>query len=401
MDKRNLRKEHQGVALRRPLRGQEMSAQNESYDMNHSEEDENKFEFEFKRLIKRRRRDRRKQFPSLLLSQRITKPPKLERINKFRSLVVILPLYLLLASALIFQSINGQQQQQAPIRSSSSDKLPDLVSSTSDEPIVAIIGQDAFISCVAKNLQNYTIIWRYTNDADAPGLVDTASNSQQAGNKLQQEVTSSTKQADELGIILTAGRQRVISDDRFSVIQSHDTWLLKISNVRLSDTGTYICHTNSEPRVRVLRILSVIKPNGSSRQDVDAIDSKAQHFSDIDYNFTDCCRAEYVVPRCQRLCSFQQLASRYQSINIIHECYSSLPSISRCMVAGRNVTDCCDKRHTPSKCRPMCGHLGDTSAMSVQDQSYCADYSASIMSCKYSADLNCKEATRVVEYRLD
>lgn len=117
------------------------------------------------------------------------------------------------------------------------------------------------------------------------------------------------------------------------------------------------------------------------------IDSRVKHFSEIDYNFTDCCRAEYVVPRCQRLCSFQSLTSRYQSINIVHECFSALPSITRCMVAGRNVTDCCEKRHIPSRCNPMCGHLGDTSSMSVQDQSYCADYSASIMSCKYSSSL--------------
>lgn len=333
--------------------------------------------------VRHQSRDRRKECLNLLPFE-LKKQKKFEELgctNQFR--IFILPVYLLLASAFIIETINGQQQTLIKAGALSSNKLPDLVSSTSDEPIVAIIGQDAFVSCVAKNLQNYTIIWRYTNDANAPG----SDNSNSNGNKpqqQQQEVTSTTKQTEELGVILTAGRQRVISDDRFSVIQSHDTWLLKISNVRLSDTGTYICHTNSEPRVRVLRILSVIKPSGSSKQDVDAIDSKAQHFSDIDYNFTDCCRAEYVVPRCQRLCSFQQLASRYQSINIIHECYSSLPSISRCMVAGRNVTDCCDKRHIPSKCKPMCGHLGDTSAMSVQDQTYCADYSASIMSCKYS-----------------
>lgn len=382
---RNIFRKDDIVALNRRLSNQERASQ---CDLNYVNEFYEKHQFN-QSII--RRRDRRKESPSLLRIR--LKKQQLGRINKCRSFVVILPVYLLLTSASIFQLIDcqQQQQQQAAIRgSTSNNKLPDLVSSTSDEPIVAVIGQDAFISCVAKNLQNYTIIWRYTNDANAPGFLDTTtSNSQQqqqqqAGNKPQQEVTSDTKQAEELGVILTAGRQRVISDDRFSVIQSHDTWLLKISNVRLSDTGTYICHTNSEPRVRVLRILSVIKPNGSSRQDVDATDSKAQHFSDIDYNFTDCCRAEYVVPRCQRLCSFQQLASRYQSINMIHECYSSLPSISRCMVAGRNVTDCCEKRHIPSKCKPMCGHLGDTSAMSVQDQSYCADYSASIMSCKYA-----------------
>lgn len=112
-------------------------------------------------------------------------------------------------------------------------------------------------------------------------------------------------------------------------------------------------------------------------------EGKELQFDKIDYNFVDCCRAEYVLPRCQRLCSFQQLASRYQSINVVHECYSVLPSITRCMVAGRNNTDCCRKRHIPDKCNPMCGHQGDTAAMSVQDQSYCADYSATIMSCKY------------------
>lgn len=152
-------------------------------------------------------------------------------------------------------SLVQAQRQRANAKKSN---LPDLVSSTSDEPIVAVIGQDAFISCVAKNLQNYTIIWRYTNEANAPagGDVEPAPSNPEP----------TTKAADEVGMILTAGRQRVIADDRFSVIQSHDTWLLKITNVRLSDTGTYICHTNSEPRVRALRILSVIKPNSSQSE---------------------------------------------------------------------------------------------------------------------------------------
>ena len=68
---------------------------------------------------------------------------------------------------------------------------------------------------------------------------------------------------------------------------------------------------------------------------------------------------------------------------MVHECYSTLPSITRCMVAGRNVTDCCQRRHIPARCNSMCGHTGDTSLMSVQDQTFCADYSAAIMSCKY------------------
>lgn len=304
----------------------------------------------------------------------------------------------------IFQQVNSQPQPQ-PARSlgssggSISKQLPDLASSTSDESIVAIVGQDAFISCVAKNLQNYTIIWRYTNEANAPALSAATSGPDDAR---PVENQPPLQDIEATGTILTAGRQRVVSDSRFSVIQSHDTWLLKISNVRQSDTGTYVCHTNSVPVVRVLRILSVVKPAGADSGNPsgsDLVDSSSaaaaggsggrieKNWSDLDYNFADCCRAEFVAPRCQRLCSFQQLSSKYRSINIVHDCYPSLPAISRCMVGGRNVTDCCERRHIPQKCKPMCGHQGDISSMSVQDQSYCADYSASIMSCKLAHNL--------------
>lgn len=325
---------------------------------------------------------------------RIRRCEKKLKNNQIVKLVSIISIYLLLAiynkDSFQQQPEEGsqqKQQQQGSGRLASIKLLPDLTSATSDEPVVAVVGQDAFLSCVARNLQNYTIIWRYTNEANAPAGTTGSSGGNQP----------------ETGAILTAGRQRVISDERYSVIHSHDTWLLKISNVRLADTGTYICHTNSEPRVRALRILSVIKAGqtgsnsqqpstGSSgggggnaaddSQDADFVKQEA-NFADIDYNFTDCCRGEFVSPRCQRLCQFKQLASRYQTINIVHECFSHLPSITRCMVVGRNVTDCCtSKRHIPSRCNSMCGHTSDNSQMSVQDQSYCADYSASIMSCK-------------------
>ena len=164
----------------------------------------------------------------------------------------------------------AQQQTASGVNSALAGRLPDLVSATSDEPIVAIIGQDAFISCVAKNLRNYTIIWRFTNNANGPTAAATSEPS--SGGGPQQAITASRltgggATADDLGAILTAGRQRVSSDDRFSVIQSHDTWLLKITNVRASDTGTYICHTNSEPQVRAPRILSVIKPSSKSQSE--------------------------------------------------------------------------------------------------------------------------------------
>lgn len=193
----------------------------------------------------------------------VTKHP-----NQFVTTTYLLLLSLLQLQLLLNNLAAAQAQTQAPatistttttttiangansINKLQAKALPDLVSATSDEPIVAVIGQDAFISCVAKNLQNYTIIWRYTNEANAPA--DFAPKSPN----------------EDFGSILTAGRQRVTSDDRITVIQSHDTWLLKISNVRLSDTGTYVCHTNSDPRVRMPRILSVIKPTVQSQADL-------------------------------------------------------------------------------------------------------------------------------------
>lgn len=178
--------------------------------------------------------------------------------------------------ALIASSLIGAAHGQQSV-----GRLPDLVSSTSDEPIVAVIGQDAFISCVAKNLQNYTIIWRYTNEANAPG----GDNGGDLQAKQSAALSPAARQSDELGVILTAGRQRVTSDNRISVIQSHDTWLLKISNVRLSDTGTYICQTNSEPRVRALRILSVVKPSPSQ---TDAANGKCFHLLNWIITFFGC-----------------------------------------------------------------------------------------------------------------
>lgn len=187
--------------------------------------------------------------------------------------------YLLLQLSVILIAAIVSIKAQQSAATNSNGNWPDLTSSTSDEPIVAIVGQDAFISCVVKNLQNYTIIWRYTNDANAPGAIEN-NNSASAGNSWSDANNSGdnngkqvTNVDGEMGIILSAGRQRVIADDRFSVIQSHDTWLLKIQNVRLSDTGTYICHTNSEPRRRAFRILSVIKSMNNINANVQDVDS--------------------------------------------------------------------------------------------------------------------------------
>ncbi|KAG9508936.1 Ig-like and fibronectin type-III domain-containing protein 2, partial [Fragariocoptes setiger] len=282
--------------------------------------------------------------------------------------------------------INNSNSDTLNVAKLSSTHLPDLASHTSTEPILAVPGQDVYISCVVKNLQNYTLIWRYSNDGKTgSGAFDTSASA--SGNNDQ-----------DVGVIISAGRQRVAADSRYSVVQGHDTWLLKITHVKLSDSGAYICQTNSSPKVKAVRLLSVIRPTGTNGQssggnltattgtgtstDSDwSVSTSVKHLHEIDYDFGACCRNELVPLTCQRLCNFQQLSSNYASINIVHRCYTSLAQITHCMIGGRNHSDCCLKRHVPRECSAMCGQGGDISTMSVQDQYKCAGYSASIMSC--------------------
>lgn len=190
-------------------------------------------------------------------------------------------------------------------------KLPDLTSATSDEPIVAIVGQDAFVSCVAKNLQNYTIIWKFSSDANAAigaelrdlpsppsaniqtnptngastiassNSRDQSTNSSNSSKETTEIIDNNSNNSDEFesvqpsgefaSVILTAGRQRVTSDERFSVIRSHDTWLLKIKDAQLADTGSYICETNSAPPVRAIRVLSVVTDGSEASVEVEGL----------------------------------------------------------------------------------------------------------------------------------
>lgn len=146
-------------------------------------------------------------------------------------------------------------------------RLPDLASGTSDEPIVALVGQDAYVSCVAKNLQNYTVIWKFSSDAnaavgaelrEAPSTTTGPPPANATGDEETDEFEVVPPSGEFATIILTAGRQRVTSDERFSVIRSHDTWLLKIKDAQQADTGSYICETNSAPPARAIRVLSVV-----------------------------------------------------------------------------------------------------------------------------------------------
>lgn len=303
---------------------------------------------------------------------------------------------LLSLQAAVLQQSHAQAQENGTLSGASlaAKNLPDL-SATSDKPTTAIIGEDVFLTCIVKNLQNHTIMWKFSNEVNAPAASDEFGVGSESPSVEPASKASLGDVAAANAILLTAGHEVITSDDRVSVIGSHDTWLLKIEKARQADTGTYFCQANSVPPVRAVRILSVIPRTGDLdllNKPEDELDE--ERLEEFDHNFSECCAVELVPSKCQPLCSFKTLSAHFQTLSIVNVCFSSLPIITKCMVAGRNVTSCCASRHVPGTCMQMCGHTSmqpttgaeelahKDNSMSVQDQYACADYSAVVMSCK-------------------
>ncbi len=59
------------------------------------------------------------------------------------------------------------------------------------------------------------------------------------------------------GTVLTAGDNRVTSDDRIDVIHDKggDVYVLSISNLTVEDSGVYVCEVNTQPPTRTFHKL--------------------------------------------------------------------------------------------------------------------------------------------------
>lgn len=221
--------------------------------------------------------------------------------------------------------------------------LPNL-SETSQEPVFAFADEDAFIDCKVKDVSNYTVLWRYVD----------------------------SRKDGQTGEVLAAGTVRVASDTRYSVLHQpgDDIWVLKITDVRPSDSGIYICEVNTEPKKSVARILSVGEEDTTD---------KAPKFSDIDHNYTDCCVRENVPSVCHGFCNFKGLVSEGQPPQVIQKCIHHLSSITKCLADGRNHMPCCRRQNIPEVCRPVC--VGNFTLATVLDHFTCMDYTAPVLAC--------------------
>lgn len=155
-------------------------------------------------------------------------------------------------------------------------------------------------------------------------------------------------------------------------------WVLKIEKVRPSDSGIYVCEINSEPRVRVARILNVSPFEDESTLNITGA-SNATSFANIDHNYTDCCALEGVPSICHGFCQFKGLISNRDPPSVMHRCINFIPQIAKCLADGRNHMPCCKKQNIPNVCLPVC--VGNFSLVTVTDHFTCMDYAAPLLAC--------------------
>ncbi|XP_037879473.1 Ig-like and fibronectin type-III domain-containing protein 2 [Glossina fuscipes] len=225
-------------------------------------------------------------------------------------------------------------------------------------PSLIYEGKDALLTCVvSENHYNNTVIW---------------------------------KKFDK---ILTAGKVRVTSDSRISVLHDEnpkgrlesggEVWVLLIKKLKISDTGSYVCELNSDPVLRSIHIL-MVKPfpykNGNGNDTLAGVGTAAaaSESSDvflvppplevadnrtfwrptgvgpqITHDFTECCERANVSQNCMGFCNVHNILDGTTGTDP-EACEKDFPQIVRCMADGRNHVPCCVEKQIPDLCQDMC-----------------------------------------------
>ena len=146
-----------------------------------------------------------------------------------------------------------------------------------------------------------------------------------------------------------------------------------MKDTKPSDSGVYICETNSNPKQQMARLLNVIDSETSETNE------KTDVLSDVNHNYTECCINEDVPDQCHSLCHMSGLVSNQIPSTTIHTCLQHLPSITKCLNGGRNNLNCCRRQNIPNPCLSVC--VGNFTLSTVTDHMICMDFAAPMLAC--------------------
>jgi len=280
-----------------------------------------------------------------------------------------------------------------PLSSQTSPHQPETsLKDSLTTPVTAEEGDDALLTCVVRNQRNYTIMWKQQQ-------------SHKAGAR-----------------ILTANRERVTSDTRFSVLHENggQVYVLLLRATVASDAGMYLCEVNSNPPIRSFHQLRIApklpaatlvapppprpsenrtpatavtssalptpagptKPPSSQGTAKDALSLWGYSTArPILHDYTTCCAQANVTTKCQAFCNLKAILDGETGGTSPTECEADFPRIVTCMADGRDHEPCCREAGVPDACRDLCRGEYTVQTDLLKSHFSCAAHTAPTLAC--------------------
>ncbi|KAJ1522116.1 hypothetical protein ONE63_002427 [Megalurothrips usitatus] len=240
------------------------------------------------------------------------------------------------------------------------------------QPVEAVEGSDALLTCVVTDAANSTVLWKYITRG-------------QDGNP---EAVRAR--------VLTAAETRITSDPRFSVL--HDSgggvWVLSIQNATAKDAGLYTCELNTTPLQRSFHAL-IVKGNETASSETPTTKSpaaasgrsttpSAPRIRDEPsrappvHNYTQCCVHAKV--SCLGFCNIQSILEGNTGQDP-ESCEADFPAIVKCMADGRNHVPCCVDAGVPDICRDVCRGEYTVITDNIKTHFSCSRYTEQTLAC--------------------
>ncbi|TRY80837.1 hypothetical protein TCAL_04329 [Tigriopus californicus] len=227
-------------------------------------------------------------------------------------------------------------------------------------------GQEVLFTCIARNSNNDTVIWKYGADK-----------------------------------ILTAGNVRVTSKKNVEILHDEggSVYVLSIKNLTPTDSGLYMCEINTQPPTRSFYKLTVISSKltapDKNHQHGDTFNTNTEDSTTnnstvdlwgfatpnpINHDYTSCCLGMGVSEKCLGFCDIRNILEGKAGQNPA-ECEEEFPDIVMCMADGRNHVPCCEEARIPDICQDMCSGAYTRRSDALKTHLACSQYTAPTLAC--------------------